>query len=327
MACFVRQNIPQSLLPMASKPKAYNAIGTLTAYSFITKHKSDDLIDMHRLVHITMRNWLKQENKWRSWNQKALQQMNDIFPWPRHENRTIWMKYLPHAQTIINSIDLLGGVELPSMLLHHLAGSYHITGNYSKAEAMNQQALRLKEKVLGKEHPDTLGSMNNLALSLRRQGKFAEAETIDRQTLQLKEEVLGKEHPSTLRTVNNLALSLYRQGKLAMAETISRQALQFQEKVLGKEHPDTLTNTNNLVLFLVHQGKFAEAKAICSETLQLREKVLGKKHPATLASKATLQYCLQTRKVHKDSGYAPAISFLYIFLFFIFFIFIFRGLK
>jgi len=209
MACLLRQNIPQSLLPMASKIKAYNAIGTLTAYSFITKHKSDDLFDMHRLVHIAMRNWLKQENKWRSWNQKALQQMNDIFPWPRHENRTIWMKYLPHAQTIINSIDLLGGVELPSMLLHHLAGSYHITGNYSKAEAMNQQALQLKEKVLGKEHPDTLGSMNNLASSLRRQGKFAEAETIDRQTLQLKVKVLGKEHPDTLGSINNLLLSLY----------------------------------------------------------------------------------------------------------------------
>jgi len=113
-----------------------------------------------------------------------------------------------------------------------------------------------------------------------------------------------------------------------MAETISRQALQFQEKVLGKEHPDTLTNTNNLVLFLVHQGKFAEAKAICWETLQLREKVLGKKHPATLTSKATLQYCLQTREVHKDSGYAPAISFIYIIFYFLFlYIFIFRGLK
>jgi hypothetical protein len=33
-------------------------------------------------------------------------------------------------------------------------------GKYEQAEEMNQQALRLRETVLGKEHPDTLASMN-----------------------------------------------------------------------------------------------------------------------------------------------------------------------
>ena len=32
--------------------------------------------------------------------------------------------------------------------------------------------------MLGKDHPDTLKSMNNLAESLRQQSKYAEAETI-----------------------------------------------------------------------------------------------------------------------------------------------------
>jgi hypothetical protein len=41
---------------------------------------------------------------------------------------------------------------------------------------MHRQALQLKEKVLGKEHPSTLNSMDNLALVLHSQGKYAEAE-------------------------------------------------------------------------------------------------------------------------------------------------------
>jgi tetratricopeptide (TPR) repeat protein len=302
MACLVRQNIPRSLLPVApSKKQAIDAIGTLTAYSFITKHKFNDLFDMHRLVHIAMRNWLKQENKWRSWNQKALQQMSVIFPWPRRENRAVWMKYLPHAQTIITSIDLLGGIELPSTLLHNLAECSYITGNYSKAEQLNQQTLQLKEKVLGKEHPDTLMSMNNLARSLRQQGKFAEAEAMHRQTLQLQEKLFGKEHPDTLMSMGNLAILLRQQGKFAEAKAMDWQTLQLREKVLGKEHPETLMSMGNLASSLHQRGKFAEAKAMDWQTLQLREKVLGKEHPDTLVSMNNLASSL-----HQQGKFAEA---------------------
>ena len=44
---------------------------------------------------------------------------------------------------------------------------------------MDWQTLRLKETMLGKDHPSTLGSMNNLALSLAQQGKYAETEAIE----------------------------------------------------------------------------------------------------------------------------------------------------
>src|SRR5436305_1325941 len=84
----------------------------------------------------------------------------------------------------------------------------------SKLE-MFRQALGLRETVLGKEHPDTLRSMNNLAVVLSGQGKHEQAEEIYRQALGLRETVLGKENPDTLRSMNNLA----------QAEEMFRQAL------------------------------------------------------------------------------------------------------
>jgi tetratricopeptide (TPR) repeat protein len=71
-------------------------------------------------------------------------------------------------------------------------------GKYEEAEEMHRLALGLTETVLGKEHPSTLTSMNNLAMLLRNQGKHEEAESMYRQALGLMETVLGKEHPSTL---------------------------------------------------------------------------------------------------------------------------------
>ena len=64
--------------------------------------------------------------------------------------------------------------------------------------------------MLGEKHPDTLTSMNNLALVLSRQRKYEETKRIHREALVLTETVLtetvlGKEHPSTLTSMNNLA--------------------------------------------------------------------------------------------------------------------------
>jgi len=54
--------------------------------------------------------------------------------------------------------------------------------------------------VLSKEHPDILGSVNNLALMLGDQGKYEEAEEIYRQALRLYETVLNKEDLSCQRS-------------------------------------------------------------------------------------------------------------------------------
>jgi predicted Zn-dependent protease len=78
---------------------------------------------------------------------------------------------------------------------------------------MCRQALGLREVVLGKEHPDTLVSMNYPASVLRNQGKYQQAEEMCRQVLRLKETVLGKAHPGTLTSMETLATVLGDQDK------------------------------------------------------------------------------------------------------------------
>jgi hypothetical protein len=43
------------------------------------------------------------------------------------------------------------------------------------------QVYEARQRVLGAEHPDTLSSLNNLAVALQNQGKAAEAEPLHRQ--------------------------------------------------------------------------------------------------------------------------------------------------
>ena len=67
--------------------------------------------------------------------------------------------------------------------------------------------------MLGKEHLDTLTSVNNLASDLWSQGRYEEAEALDRRVLNRREKVIGKEHPDTLTSVSNLVSDLRAQGK------------------------------------------------------------------------------------------------------------------
>jgi tetratricopeptide (TPR) repeat protein len=306
MSCIKEQDIPRDLLPPASELEKTEALGTLKAFGFIKERVSGASYDMHRLVHIAMQNWLNLKDEKRSWNQRTLEQIENIFPWPQHENRAVWMMYLPHAQCIIATFNM--GLsrtketkELLWRLLYNVGWCSQIKGQYVDAEAMHRQTLRLQETVLGKDHPDTLQSMNNLAESLRQQGKYAEAEAIHWQTLQLKEIVLGKDHPDTLVSMNNLAISLQQQGKYAKAEAMNWQTLRLQETVLGNDHPDTLTSMMNLALSLEQQGKYVDAEAIHRQTLQLKETVLGKDHPDTLESMNNLAISLQQQGKYAEA--------------------------
>jgi hypothetical protein len=170
----------------------------------------------------------------------------------------------------------------------NLAASLCHNGRYAEAEQMQLELLAVQQRVLGAEHPYTVGAANNLALCLSRQGKYAEAELMQREVLSMQRRTLGAEHPHTLGTTTNLAGSLSRQGKNAEAEWIGRELLEVQRRVLGAEHPSTLGTAGNLASFLSQQGKHTEAEKMERELLEVLRRVLGVQHPSTLRTTGNL---------------------------------------
>jgi hypothetical protein len=124
--------------------------------------------------------------------------------------------------------------------------SFSYQGKYADAERIQHEVLGVQKRVLGAEHPDTMTSANNLALSLFNQGKFAEAERIQREVLGVRKRVLGAEHPDTLASAHNLALSLPYLGKYTEAERMLHATLASLQRVLGPTHPNTLAAADSL---------------------------------------------------------------------------------
>jgi post-segregation antitoxin (ccd killing protein) len=104
MACVDHKDIPQFLLPPGpSRKKEMDSIGTLSAYSFISRRAKDSALDMHRLVHLTIRNWLRSEGALAEWTLKAVARIEEVFPDDEHRNRAVWRVYLPHATYALDS--------------------------------------------------------------------------------------------------------------------------------------------------------------------------------------------------------------------------------
>lgn len=80
-------------------------------------------------------------------------------------------------------------------------------GRWKEAEELDVQVMETRERVLGKEHPDTLTNIANLASTYWEQGHLKEVEKLEVQVMETTKRVLGKEHPSTLLSMTNLALS------------------------------------------------------------------------------------------------------------------------
>ena len=301
MACVDPKDIPGSLLPISegsSQKQQTDAIGILDAFSLITRHEGGSAFDIHRLVHLATRGWLKKNKALSACHRKVVLRLNGLLSNFSQTNRSIWRVYIAHAQYAVTR----GSNKSEEVIdLAQKCGDFlHSDGRYYESKTMHQTVLTHREKVLGPGHPGTLASINGLGNILFSQGKYEEAEAMHQGELEGYQKVLGPEHPDTLTSVNDLGNVLFRQGKYEEAEAMDRRALEGYQKVLGPEHPHTLASINNLGLVLSRQGKYEEAEAMHQWVLEGCQKVLGPEHPHTLASINNLDLVLSRQGKYEE---------------------------
>ncbi|PLB41714.1 violaceus kinesin [Aspergillus candidus] len=289
MASINPRDIPQSLLPQPiSTKRRVDAIGLLKAFSFVTENENHAL-NLHRLVHLATRNWMRKNRKFSLQISKTADQFSEVFPNNDHSNRKVWREYLPHAFSIITEAEFQMEQRKYINLIANIGSCLDSDGRWKEAEDLKLQVLQLRKQVLGPEHPETLTSMSNLAIIYQHQGQWKKAEELEIQVLQLRKQVLGPEHPHTLASMSNLASTYQHQGQWTKAEELEIQVLQLRKQVLGPEHPATLTSMNNLAHTWKLLGKVQNAFTLMEECVKLRRNLLGPGHPHTISSSNTLR--------------------------------------
>jgi nucleoside phosphorylase/tetratricopeptide (TPR) repeat protein len=287
IACIDYRNIPQSLLPqLTSRKQKVDALGLLNAYSFTNGQERD--IDMHRLVYIATRNWLRKNALFSYWIQRVAEHLQNVFPDNHHTNRGLWREYLPHALTLVHENEFVIQEHNYLDLTEKIANCLASDGRYQEAEALYTKLTEINQEKAGAQDPSTLASMANLASTYRNQGRWDEAEKLNVQVMETSKAVLGAEHPDTLTSMANLASTYRIQGRWDEAEKLNVQVMETSKAVLGAEHPSTLISMANLASTYQNQGRWDEAEKLNVQVMETFETVLGAEHPDTLTSMANL---------------------------------------
>jgi tetratricopeptide (TPR) repeat protein len=289
-----REKFGDPLAPALEDDGLIEAIAALRAFALVDRETiaderdpatTTDCIRLHRLVRQVAA--ARCDGAARDDTRRALIEATAaLYPADVFYNPSTW----PRARRLdAFALELAAGDAVPTgseqsaVSLLDCAGSYRhaALAAFAQARPLHEQALAIREKTLGPEHPDTATSLNNLALVLKDEGDFAGARPLYERALAIDEKVLGPEHPETAIDLANLALLLREQGDLAAARPLLERALAIREKALGPEHPYTATSLNNLALVLQDEGELAAARPLYERALAIDEKVRGPAHPDT----------------------------------------------
>ena len=293
MACLDRRGIPKDLLPpCGSVVELSNAIGLLKAYSFITATQRDTVFDMHRLVYLAMRNWLRLTDEFDAWAQSCLTTLSAKYPTGEYEVWSTCQLYLPHARAVLAYEQLSPAnddlrAELASRMLRYLFS----LGNYNDGETLATVGLAWSISAHGEQNLTTLGFMVNLARCFNARGKGKAAEELTRRALNMYERLLGEnwdEHGDVLICMDILSNSCRNQGRYGEAKDLQLRTLEIAKRTFGEEHDGTLVHMANLASIYYTLGSHEVAQDLNLGVLKMKRRRLGEEHPDTLRTMANV---------------------------------------
>ncbi len=214
-------------------------------------------------------------------------------------NYLIGLAYLDGINVEVNVERGLGLLTLSAeaKYIDAMKKLYDMYSNGDKVQLDYTLALKWAKEIYsyylgnyGQEHPDTLRSLNNLALAYGEIGDYDKSLEYNKKTYELSCRVLGQEHPNTLRSLNNLAFAYGKIGDYDKFLEYSKKAYELMCRVLGQEYPNTLTSLNNLACAYGKIGDNDKFLEYSKKAYELSCKVLGQEHPNTLTSLNNLAF-------------------------------------
>ena len=205
------------------------------------------------------------------------------------EDRALWER----SEVVLRKSLALAQTDLErATSLNNLALLFESTGRLDAAEPLIREALDIREKTSGPDHPETLVVINNFALILTEQGAYVEAEALYRQAVEASTDANGNYNADAFTYLNNLAHLLIDKGEFRESEDILRMLFEVCDHRLGRKHPKTLLAMGNFANVLRLRGAHQRAAELGEEAVQISELIHGRNHPSTLRHQNNLALLL-----------------------------------
>lgn len=199
-------------------------------------------------------------------------------------------KYEETLEVLYTALDRIQDQDTPvSLEIRHLIGRIACNQKrHDEALVVFRSVVAGRERLLGKEHHDTMLSMENLAFVLGNLGKHREAEAIFRKVFNYKKASFGLSDPGRLKSMFSLAVSLKEMERYWEAEALLRQCVELQERYCGKTNPEAISGTLCFAETLSMLKRLSECERLLRYRLPIYEEKLGKYHAAIFYTKYLL---------------------------------------
>jgi tetratricopeptide (TPR) repeat protein len=156
------------------------------------------------------------------------------------------------------------------------------------AVAYWRDLITVSDRILGREHPDTLVIGEQLARACLAAGRAADAVPWFQWVLTSRIRALGPDNSAVIEARRALGHALMTAGQFDEAITVLDQAVRDYERVRGTDHLDTLGARDELADAYGAAGQAGLALQLRQLTLKQLEIRQGARHPETIATRQKL---------------------------------------
>ena len=156
-------------------------------------------------------------------------------------------------------------------------------GRYEEALPVVREVLEARTALLGKDHPETLLALNNLAVVYMGLRDHVRAEVLLARGLAIRRRVYGDQDPTVAQTLGNLGMAHLERGDPDRAEPLLRQAVDVLRETKGEAAPEYATAIGNLGELHRRRDEQAKAAPLLIKAAGIF-KAAGRSHRAAYAS-------------------------------------------
>jgi tetratricopeptide (TPR) repeat protein len=165
----------------------------------------------------------------------------------------------------------LGGHDLLRAWYLNDLGCAHFASGDDEAGVSNlKEALALKQKLLGADHPDVGLSNGNLGYVLERMGRSKEALFYVERAIDIEGKKLGLQHPSLAMQFDNRGEILNALGRPAEARHSFEQAIAIWERELGRDDGTLASPLTGIGVSYLDEAKASNAIAPLERAIKVR---------------------------------------------------------
>ena len=188
--------------------------------------------------------------------------------------------------------ELMGQPLVRARLLNTIGAVNQNLGLYDEARTQIDEALEIRRRELGEQHPDVAESLVQRAWLYRDMGETEKSLPLLEEALKIQRAAYGEKHHEISTTLYHIGSAYEDLGDFEKSIEIQREVLALDLELAEEDDDKVGESMNNLAVSLVGWGAYAEAESLYRESLAYNRRVLGEEHPEVATTMANLSNLL-----------------------------------